>query len=373
MTTRTPWREAAAPVGALLAVALMAGPARAEPIDPPTYYVRALGDVAPAHTDYACQVVHDVFHLRCRVLRPQPLPVTALDAERHQYDADRLDEVLFRDLPTDAMGLMAVTNGDLFEAGKSRFVFGEAHLVDHVGVVSLARYRNSWWGLADDEALFRSRFYKVLIHEVGHTLGVPHCPNRRCAMREDRTLADLDVSPEVFCDHCQEALKRGTEQVPGTAGWHYTRGHSHLARGQFAQAVLHFEKAVELAPRDARYRNDLGVALLREGEAAKALWYFREAARLDPTFPNARYNEGLVFLNVGDADMARHAFEDALTADPGWSLADRQLGYLYLQVLGDADQAYQHFGRYLADHDDDPSVREEMRLIKGGGPPATPP
>ncbi len=347
-------------------LATLAGVAGATPPEPPTVYVRALGDVSSAHTRWACQVVRDVFRVRCRVLRAQPLPHDALDRARHQYDADRLVDALFRTLPDDGLALIGLTNADLFEGGRNHFVFGLGHLVDHVGVVSLARYRNAWWGEPDDERLFRERFFKVLVHEAGHTLGLPHCANRGCAMRDDRSLADLDAGPTTFCARCAVAIRDRVAEAPGSARWHYTRGHSHLNRGQFAQAVMHFERAVERAPRDARYRNDLGVGWLRRGDAARALWCFREAARLDPTFPNARYNEGLVFLGVGDVSMARRAFERALDADPAWALAHRQLGYLYLEALGDTDRAYEHFDLYLAAHGEDDSVREQMRLIKGG-------
>jgi archaemetzincin len=353
-------------------LAALAGVARAMTPEPPTFYVRALGDVSPAHTRWACQVVREVFRVRCRVLRAQALPQDALDRARHQYDADRLVDALFRTLPDDGVGLIGLTNADLYGGGRNHFVFGLGHLVDHVGVVSLARYRNAWWGEPDDERLFRERFFKVLVHEAGHTLGLPHCAHRGCAMRDDRSLADLDAGPTTFCARCAESIRRRVAERPGSAAWHYTRGHSHLNRGQFAQAVLHFERAVERAPRDARYRNNLGVAWLRRGDAARALWCFREAARLDAAFPNARYNEGLVFLGVGDVAMARAAFEEALAVEPTWALAHRQLGYLYLEVLGDADRAYEHFDEYLAAHGDDASVREQMRLIKGGNAPVPP-
>lgn len=359
-----------------IAVALMAAwaPARgARAAEPPMYYVRPLGDVAPAHARYACKVVREVFRLRCRVLRARPLPTEALDRERHQYDADRLVEALFADLPSDGIGLIAVTNADLHEAGRGSFVFGLASLIDRVGVVSLSRFRGTWWGEPADSRRFAERYFKVLIHEVGHTLGVAHCPNRRCAMRDDRTLADLDASPTTFCDRCRAELRRGAARRPGTPGWHYTRGHSHLNRAQFARAVYHFERAVALDPGDARARNDLGVAYLRRGDTARALWCFRHAARLDPTFANPRYNEGLIFLAVGDAPMARTAFEGALAADPTWALAHRQLGHLYLEVLGDAERAYEHFAEYLAAHGDDASIREKMRMIKGGGVSPAPP
>lgn len=332
-----------------------------------TYYIQPLGEVDRRHADFACLVVREVFHLRCMVLRPRPLPRTALDPERNQYDADRLVDGLFAHLPTDGVGLMGLTNGDLFDRNRTRFVFGLASLVDRVGVVSLARFRSTWWGEDRDLVVFHDRLYKVLVHEIGHTLGLEHCPKASCAMRDDGTLADLDASPRRFCTSCAEGARRGALDHPGSPRWHYLRGHAHLHRGQFAQAVFHFQLAAELAPEDARMVNDLGVAHLRRGDRGRALWWFREAQRLDPTLAAAGYNEGLVFLEVGDAAEAKAAFERALVVDPRSAHAHRQLGLLYHEAYGDAGKALLHFQAYLDGHGDDLAIEERVRLIKGGG------
>ncbi len=335
----------------------------------PVYYIQPLGDVAPEHSRYACRTITRRFEIRCKVLRARPLPRRAYNARRNQYDSDRVVQKLFNQLPRDGLGLMALTNGDLYDAGRSRFVFGLASLVDHVGVLSLARYRGPWWGQADKRSRFYERFMKVLVHEVGHTLGVRHCPNRRCAMRNDSTLADLDSSPRTFCERCQGLVERGRSQGPGTLVWHYTRGHAHLQRGQFARAVYHLERAAELGSLDARVNNDLGVAYLRRGDRARALWQFRLAQQLDPDFAYARYNEGLVFVAAADPMRARASFEAAISIDPGWAPAHRQLGYLCSEVLDDPEAALLHFEAYLAAHGDDSQVEERVRLIKGGGGP----
>ncbi len=333
----------------------------------PSYYVQPVGTVAAEHARYACRVIAEAFEVRCKVQRTLPLPRRAFNARRNQYDADRLVKELFDELPADAVGLMALTNADLFDAGRTRFVFGLASLVDHVGVVSMARYRGQWWGHDEDRGRFYERLYKVLVHEAGHTLGLGHCPNRHCAMRDDTTLADLDASPRHFCERCRAAAEEGRASGPGTVRFHYTRAHGHLLRAQFARAVYHFERAVELDEGDPRLLNDLGVAYLRRGDRARALWSFRHAQRMDPGFAYAWYNEGLVFLSAADARSARTAFEQALEADPNWPLAHRQLGYLYAEAFTDPEAALRHFEAYLDTHGDDALVEERVRMIKGGG------
>lgn len=332
-----------------------------------TYYVRPLGDVDAQHAELACQTVRETFHLRCVVLRPRPLPRRAFVAARNQYDADALINLLFRDLPTDGVGLIGLTNGDLFDAARPRFVFGLASLVDRVGVVSMARFRETWWGNDADPLRFRERLYKVLVHEIAHTLGLEHCPSARCTMRHDRTLADLDASPRRFCKRCRTATRQHAQIRPGTARWHYLRGHAHLMRGQFPQAVFHLQLAVELDPYDALAANDLGVAYLRRGDSGRALWWFRHAHQLDPSLANTRYNEGLVFVSVGAFDLAQRAFEGALISDPTFHLAHRQLGLIHQEQRADPDRALTHYRAYLESQGDDRAIEARIRLIKGGG------
>ena len=340
------------------------------PITDATYYVRPMGDVAPSHAQRACEIIRREFVVPCRVLRDRPMPYDTLDLDRYQFEAHALVERMVDELPSDGLGLVVLTNGDLYEAGRGPYVFGLASLVAHIGVVSLSRFRETWWGGAHSSigrARFRERFHKVLIHEVGHTLGVPHCDDNRCAMREDRTLEELDDSPMRFCTRCGSRLVDARRHGPGTMRWHYTRGHRHLRRGEFARAVYHFEVAVELAPESPQLHNDLGVAYLRRGDAGRALWSFRHAVSLDPAFAHARYNEGLVFLGVGDASNAWRAFESVLEVDRDWALAHRQLGQLAAEVYGDGDLALRHFEEYLAAHGADASVEARIRMIKGGG------
>lgn len=334
-----------------------------------TYYVRPLGDVSVDQVRFACKSIKERFKVECVVLRAHPLPANALDRRRNQYDADTLLDSLFRKAPDDAVGLVGVTNGDLFDRRHGRFVFGLASLIDRVAVVSLARYRGSWWGQSFDPERFATRYYKVLVHEVAHTLGLQHCERRTCAMRDDADIAALDASPQQFCTACQAAAAEGARLGPGSPGWHYTRGHAHLHRGQFAQAVSHFELAADRMPDDPRIANDLGVAHLRRGDRAKALWHFRHAARLDPDFPNPRYNEGLVFLGAGAVHQARLAFEATLAIDAGWGMAHRQLGMIFQELLRQPDRAVAHYDAYLDAHADDYDVAERVRLIKGGGRP----
>lgn len=51
-----------------------------------------------------------------------------------------------------------------------------------------------------------SQFFKVAIHELGHTMGLPHCPEKTCYMRDAEGGNPTDEE-YGFCDRCKIYLK----------------------------------------------------------------------------------------------------------------------------------------------------------------------
>jgi archaemetzincin len=52
----------------------------------------------------------------------------------------------------------------------------------------------------------KKNFYKVVVHELGHTAGLPHCPEKTCFMR-DAEGKDPTGEEKEFCKRCTEHLK----------------------------------------------------------------------------------------------------------------------------------------------------------------------
>ena len=64
-----------------------------------------------------------------------------------------------------------------------------------------------FYGLPDDAALFQHRVLKEAIHELGHTLGLSHCGNRRCVMHFSNSLSDTDIKGQDLCLNCRSLLE----------------------------------------------------------------------------------------------------------------------------------------------------------------------
>ncbi len=127
----------------------------------------------------------------------------AYDPERKQYNSSMLLASLGKaDREERVVGIADV---DLY-VPRLHFVFGEADIGSGTAIVSLCRLRQEYYGLDPDEALLLERAAKEVVHELGHTFGLEHCPNGNCVMHFSNSLADTDVKQVHFCDKCRPKI-----------------------------------------------------------------------------------------------------------------------------------------------------------------------
>ena len=139
----------------------------------------------------------DFLPMTCRVHAPLPLAEAAYNPQRMQYRARDLLERVRTVQGEHVLGLVDV---DLYASGLN-FVFGLAECPGRAAIVSL--YRLTAPG---NEALFRERVAKEVVHELGHSLGLEHCADPGCVMFFSNSLADTDRKGKRFCATCQAAL-----------------------------------------------------------------------------------------------------------------------------------------------------------------------
>ncbi len=135
--------------------------------------------------------------------------LTGYSDSRKQLDAAALldSATAYRRRHRIADPVLIVLSQDLYSPGHS-FVFGLAREQAGVAVVSAARLSNEYYNrLPNDDDLI-DRLSKEGSHEIGHLLGLSHCPDTACIMFRPNTLAELDGKKKQFCTACKERLDR---------------------------------------------------------------------------------------------------------------------------------------------------------------------
>jgi archaemetzincin len=125
------------------------------------------------------------------------------DARRNQYDSSRILVLLEKHIEKLSLDrLLGVTSFDLYVPGMN-FVFGEARLPGRVGAISTCRLKPR---SRDQDGLFHDRVVKEAVHEIGHMLGLKHCPDATCVMHFSERLEDTDLKSSNLCKNCESQL-----------------------------------------------------------------------------------------------------------------------------------------------------------------------
>jgi archaemetzincin len=146
------------------------------------------------------------FGLPCDIASSVPIPPAAYDHDRRQYVGHAILAALAAlETPLEAERVLGIVDEDCYAPGLN-FIFGQA--AGPYAFIALPRLRQSFYGLPEDEPLFRERVLKEAVHELGHTYGLGHCLDRRCVMHFSNSLRDTDVKGASFCRRCQTRLRR---------------------------------------------------------------------------------------------------------------------------------------------------------------------
>ena len=101
--------------------------------------------------------------------------------------------------------ILGICDLDAYSSGLN-FVFGQASVTGGLAVVYLPRVRQEFYGLRADTSLFIERVLKEATHEVGHAVGLEHCPKQPCVMHFSNSLVDTDRKAKDFCNICRNEL-----------------------------------------------------------------------------------------------------------------------------------------------------------------------
>jgi archaemetzincin len=170
-------------------------------------HLLAVGDVNAAVLAELCRAIPQYFRVSCEVLPITLDPACAYHAERQQHHSSEILQHMQAFVRPGSWRVLGITSVDLY-IPILKYVFGEAQLEGPCAVISLYRLRQEFYGLAPDQTLLRQRLLKEAVHELGHTFGLRHCQDYRCAMASAHAVEWIDLREAAPCTPCRAQTNR---------------------------------------------------------------------------------------------------------------------------------------------------------------------
>ncbi|MDX2150805.1 MAG: archaemetzincin family Zn-dependent metalloprotease [Bryobacteraceae bacterium] len=160
-------------------------------------------DVPLERLDRLAAALAKTLGMSCRVRDAWLDPAPAYDPSRGQFHSTAILQSMVP--AANGSRLLGVADVDLFVPILT-YVFGEAQLGGQCALVSMHRLHEAFYGLPPDDDILHQRLAKEALHELGHTWGLKHCSDWRCAMASTHAVERLDLKELAFCRSCRTAI-----------------------------------------------------------------------------------------------------------------------------------------------------------------------
>jgi archaemetzincin len=183
-----------------------------------TLVVVPLGEPSKDLVEFVAGSLRKRFLLTVRVTDPEPLPESAWYPPRKRWRAEKLLSHLKEMDLGDAWRVCGITEEEISTTKGQRYDYGIAGLADLGGKASvLTSYL--FRRVKKNRKRYLRYMENLVLHEVGHTLGLDHCPLERCIMADAKgnALRAARVSINEFCPRCTRLLRRHLRD-PGVKG-----------------------------------------------------------------------------------------------------------------------------------------------------------
>jgi tetratricopeptide (TPR) repeat protein len=126
----------------------------------------------------------------------------------------------------------------------------------------------------------------------------------------------------------------------------FQKGYNAAELKEYDNAILYYQKSIDLNPNNASPYINLGLAYHDKGNLDKAIQVLQKAIDLNPQNSMAFNNLGAAYAAKGNLDKAIELYEKAVEINPEYSAAYNNMGSAYIQK-GNFDKAIQLFQKAI--------------------------
>jgi archaemetzincin len=178
--------------------------------------IQPYADFSKAKTDTVAKIIHTFYGVETIILPKKSHHIsTFTKAKSPRYRADKIIKLQKVELADSLDYIIGLTEKDIStskkENGKIKEpihkyqdwgIMGLAYCPGESCVVSTFRIQHK------NKAVHFMRLKKVTVHEFGHNLGLPHCPDKKCVMTDAvESVATIDKAQLALCKKCSNQIK----------------------------------------------------------------------------------------------------------------------------------------------------------------------
>lgn len=137
-----------------------------------------------------------------------------------------------------------------------------------------------------------------------------------------------NISPDIFLRHGDKYILGGNYEdavlyyekalqgMPSDSDIYYNLGVASFKMGKLEKAIKENENAARLQPLDAGIHYNLGVTYGEAGMWQKAIREYRKVIKIDSSYPKAYYNLGIAYGKTGKWNNALNIYRKLISLEP---------------------------------------------------------
>jgi archaemetzincin len=169
----------------------------------------------PSRLAFVQREISSFYHCPVYILGETNMPASFINLSKgERYSADSILSWLSHRRNDSVAILLGLTGKDIYIADKDAFgrikepagkyavwgILGLGYTPGKACVISDARFRSS------DDSRYDHRLRAIVIHEIGHNLGLPHCKSPHCIMNDANEHISSVDSETGFCGSCRKSV-----------------------------------------------------------------------------------------------------------------------------------------------------------------------